>query len=96
MAEGLKVLVKKPTDVAVGDRVRVVPVVPKKLAAIMPADEKILTVTSIKEDAVGTEMGSFPVPPKAPMKFKLYRGAKKRGRTAKKKEGGRRRYTRRR
>jgi hypothetical protein len=96
---GYTVLVKKPTDVEVGQKVRLVgetTIKTLKKAGHDMKDERMATVQSIGEKSIDVGMGDMPVPARADrgLKFKFYRTAKKKGRTAKKKEGGRRRTLR--
>ena len=97
MAEGYTVLVKKPSDVSVGDKVRLVSVGTSKVAKMIAAkdDVYIVDVTAVGEKTVTTPMKTvtFPNRAEAGFKVKLYRKSKPRGRTAKKKEGGIRRKT---
>lgn len=96
---GYTVLVKKPTDVEVGQKVRVVgetTIRTLKKAGRDLKDEHMGTVESIGEKSINVGTGDLPIPSRAVngLKFKVYRAAKKKGRTAKKKEGGRRRTQR--
>jgi hypothetical protein len=100
MADEYKVLVKKASDVKVGETVRAVGEATNKgLKALGQGmkDERVAVVQSVGEKSINIGFGDMPVPARAVngLKFKFYRKAKARGRTAKKKEGGRR-HTRRR
>ncbi len=98
---GYTVLVKKPSEVEVGQKLRMVgEFTLKGMKALMGdrKDERMVQVKSIGEKWVNTGFGNTPVPARVEggLKFKLYRTAKKKGRTAKKKEGGARHRTQRR
>jgi len=89
---GYTVLVKKPTDVEVGQKVRVVgetTIRTLKKAGRDLKDEHMGTVESIGEKSINVGTGDLPIPSRAVngLKFKVYRAAKK-------KEGGRRRTQR--
>lgn len=94
---GYTVLVKKTSDVEVGQKLRLVGEATGKLKALVKPSEHMVTVKAIGDKSVDVGYTTVSVPARVDrgLKAKLYRTAKKKGRTAKaKKEGGRRRTQR--
>ncbi len=98
MAESYKTAVKKPSEVAVGEKLRLVSEVSKKLKGAIKEDDMTVDVASVGENSVNVGFMDVQVPARvvAGIKWKLYRKAKPRGKTVKKAGGSRRRSTQRR
>ena len=90
---GYTVLVKKTSELEVGQKLRLVGEATGKLKALVKPSEHMVTVKAIGDKSVDLGYTTVSVPARVDrgLKAKLYRASKPRGKTAKKKEGGRRR-----
>ena len=93
---GYTVLVKKTSELEVGQKLRLLGEATGKLKALIKPSEHMVTVKAIGDKSVDIGYTTVSVPARVDrgLKTKLYRSAKKRGRTAKKVDGGRRRTQR--
>ena len=94
---GYTILVKKTSELEVGQKLRFMGEATGKLKALIKPSEHMVTVKAIGDKSVDIGFMTVSVPARVDrgLKARLYRIAKKKGRTAKaKKEGGRRRTQR--